>query len=100
LHANSLSATYLNFISSDYSFYYKKFDSKWCYEDQDPDAGAYKHDWFIKNPAYDSSDMTLYEHIYNLDAYSTQVNIVNWSLNDILEYVEDGFASIYGELKS
>lgn len=100
LHVNSLSTTYLNFISSDYSFYYKKFDSKWCYEGFDVDAGTYKHNWYIKNPEYDNSDMILYEHIYNLDDYSNVDNIVNWALNDILEYVEDGFTTIYGNLKS
>lgn len=100
LHVNSLSTTYLNFISSDYSFYYKKFDSKWCYERFDVDAGAYKHDWYIKNPEYDNSDMTLYEHIYKLDDYSNVKNIVNWALSDVLTYVEDGFKTIYGNLKS
>lgn len=100
LHVNALSTTYLNFISSDYSVYYKKFDSKWCYEGRDPNTGTYKHDWFINNPSYDNPDMTLYEHIYNLDVYSTLVNIINWSLNDTLEYIEDGFTTIYGKLKS
>ena len=100
MHINSLSTTYLDFISSDYAFYYKKFDSKWCYEGQDPDSGVYRHDWFIGNPTYDDPGMLLYEHIYSLNLYSTLDNIINWSLNDIIEFVEDGFTTIYGKLKS
>ena len=95
-----LSNNYYSFITSDYSFYYKKFESKYCYEDHDIDTGAYKHNWYIGNPTYDLPNMTLYEHLFQLDKYSDQTNIVNWALSDILEYVETGFDSIYGQLRS
>jgi hypothetical protein len=61
----TLSGSYGSFISSDYSFYYKKFESKYCYEDFDVDiVNGYKHNWYIGNDRYDLPEMSLYEHLF------------------------------------
>lgn len=61
---DALLDNYTSFITSDYSYYYKKFESKYCYEDFDVDTGAYRHNWYYKNPDYDEDGMNLYEHLY------------------------------------
>lgn len=96
---DALLDNYTSFITSDYSYYYKKFESKYCYEDFDVDTGAYRHNWYYKNPDYDEDDMNLYEHLYQLDKYSNSSNIVNWALSDIIDYVQGGFDSIYDALR-
>ncbi len=99
-HVGTLSSDYTSFISSEYSFYYKKLETKYCYEDFDVDTGEYLHDYLIGNPELVGSDFTLYELLYNLDQFSSSEHIVNWALSDTLEYVEDGFTSTYSDLKS
>ena len=97
---DQLSSSYNSFITSDYAFYYKKFESKYCYEDHDPDAGTYKHPWYVGNDEFDQPEMSLYEHLYQLDRYSDGSKIVNWALSDIIAYVDDGFNSTYNALRS
>lgn len=96
---DALSSEYYTFITSDYSFYYKKFDSKYCYDGYDLDAGTYLHPWYVDS-GYDHPEMTLYEHLYQLDRYSNGSNIVNWALSDVIAYVDSGFNQIYGSLRS
>lgn len=97
---DTLESDYNDFINGTYSFYYKKSGNKYCYSDYDIDAGIYQHKYFVGNDQYDNDSMSLYQHLYNLQQYSTEDNIHNFALSNTLSYVYDGFTSIYSSLNA
>lgn len=98
---DSLSSRYNQFISSEYGFYYTKSESKYCYEDWDPDVNAsYMFAYYAGNSQFDTEDMPLYEHLRQLQMYSTTDNIQNHALLEQLNYISSGFNDIYNDLES
>lgn len=96
---DTLSSVYISFISSEYGFYYKKFESKYCYDPQDADSGEYMHPYYVNNTEYDSPTMNLYEHIEQLKKYSyADGYIVNHAMKDIVEYVSAGYYQVRNDL--
>lgn len=96
---DTLSSVYINFISSEYGFYYRKFESKYCYDPQDADSGEYMHPYYVENTQYDSPTMNLYEHIEQLKKYSyADGYIVNHAMKDIVEYVSAGYYQVRNDL--
>lgn len=96
---DQLSTDYTNFLTGDYSFYFKKFEnSKCCYQDQDLENAIYLCPYYVGNPDVDNDDMTLHEHLYQLDKWCTSDNIKNWSLLCTVSYVRENVMSLSNEL--
>jgi hypothetical protein len=97
---DSLSSSYVRFAQTDYSCYYSKSESKFCYSDRDVDAGQYLFPYFNGNPDYDDEDDNLYNHLYQIQRYTVESNIKNFALISALAYVNDGLLEISGSLRS
>ena len=96
-----LSSDYTEFISGTYSCYYMKSNHKWCYEYQDPVAGRYLFNYYVKSPEYDTAEMTLHQHLQSLISYSSDPsNIQNHALNCVVDYLYTNFNQISSDLKS
>lgn len=97
---DSLSSSYIRFAQTDYSCYYSKSESKFCYSDHDVDAGLYLFPYFNGNPDYDDEDDNLYNHLYQIQRYTVESNIKNFALISTLAYVNDSLSEISGSLRS
>ena len=97
---DSLSASYVRFAQTTYACYYSKSESKFCYTDHDPVAGQYIFPYFNGNPDYDKADDNLYNHLYQLQVYSTESNIKNFALISTLTYVDGEMKDISGDLQA
>lgn len=96
---DQLSTEYVNFLTGDYSFYFKKFEnSKCCYQDLDLENAIYLCPYYVGNPDVDTDDMTLHQHLYELDKWCTDDNIKNWSLLCTVSYVRQNVTSLSDEL--
>lgn len=89
----TLADSYNKLLTSDYAYYYTKSSVRYCYTDNDPDNGTYKHDYLYDNPSYNTS--YLYEKLNNLKSYSSGTNLNNHSIIDTAEYFEEEFGKIY-----
>lgn len=97
---DSLSASYVRFTQTTYSCYYSKSESKFCYSDHDINHGTYLFPYFNGNPDYDRTEDNLYNHLYQLQVYSTEANIKNFALISVLTYVHGEMTEISGDLNA
>lgn len=96
-----LSSNYTSFISSEYSYYYKKFENcKYLYENYDLDNGVYLCPYYVGNPQFDDPENNLYECLHQLEVYSSSENIKNWSLLCTVAYVNDMMTQLTGNIGS
>lgn len=80
-------------LTGEYAYYFTKSDLRYCYTDNDPDNGTYKHDYLYDNQNYKAT--YLYEKLTTLRSYATESNLKNYSMIDSAEYFENEFGSIY-----